>query len=46
MYKKTRWNMLYWVLALALLFSIIAVPKIAMSTINGNKDIVVTVEAK
>lgn len=44
MLEKMKWNLLYLVLALALLFSIVAVPRLALSAMNGNKDVVVTVD--
>jgi len=43
MFKISKWNILYLVLALLLLFSLIAVPKIAMNALNENKGRIVSV---
>lgn len=43
MFKKSKWFLLYLILALFLLFSIFAVPKIVISVINGTKGQLVTI---
>ena len=43
MFKKTKWNLLFFVLALLLLFSLVAVPKIAMSVMSETKGRIMTV---
>lgn len=43
MCKKSKWNMLYLVLALLLLFSLFAVPKIPVGVMAKTKGQIVTV---
>lgn len=43
MFKKSKWILMYFVLALLLLFSIFAVPKIVISAMNETKGLAVTV---
>jgi hypothetical protein len=46
MFKKSKWNLLYLVLALLLLFSLVAVPKIAVGVMNETKGQIVTVPSE
>jgi hypothetical protein len=43
MFKRNKWNLLYLLLGLIILFSIIAVPKIVIDTMNKTKDQIITV---
>lgn len=43
MRKKSKWNLLYLILALVILFSLVAVPRIVMHTMDGVKGQIVTV---
>lgn len=43
MFKNNKWFPLYIVLALLLLFSLFAVPKIVISTMNETKGQIITV---
>jgi hypothetical protein len=42
----SKWNILYIVLALLVLFSLIAVPQITMSVMNRTKGQIVTVQTE
>jgi hypothetical protein len=42
-FKKTKWNLLYVLLALLLLFSLIGVPSITIGIMNQTKGQIVTV---
>lgn len=44
MFRKSKWNLLYVILALLLLFSLVAVPRIAVSVMNETKGRIITVE--
>lgn len=48
MFRKTsrtsRWNLLYLVLMLLILFSVLAVPKIAVLVVERSREQIVTVE--
>ena len=46
MFKKSKWNLLYLILALLLLFSLVAVPKIAVGVMNETKGQVITVPSE
>lgn len=46
MFKKNKWMLLYIVLALLLLFSLFAVPKIVTGVMNETKGQIVTVSTK
>ncbi len=46
MIKKSRWFLLYIVLALLLLFSIFAVPKIVAGAMSETKGNIVTVQTE
>lgn len=46
MFKKSKWNLLYIVLALLLLFSLLAVPKIAVGVMNQTKGQIITVSTQ
>ena len=41
---KNKWNLLYVILALLLVFSLLAVPKIVTSVLNETRGQVITVE--
>jgi hypothetical protein len=41
---KSKWNLLYLILALLLAFSLLAVPKIVTSVMNETRGQVITVE--
>jgi len=43
MFKKSKWNLLYLILALLLLFSLVAVPQIAVGVMNETKGQIITV---
>ena len=43
MFKKSKWYLLYLVLALLLLFSLVAVPKIAAGVMNQTKGQIINV---
>ena len=43
MFRKSKWNLLYLVLFLLILFSVFAVPKIAVSFVERSRGQVVTV---
>lgn len=43
MFKKSKWMILYIILALLLLFSLFAVPKIVTGVMNETKGQIVTV---
>lgn len=43
---KNKWNILYIVLAVIILFSLFAVPKIAEAILNDTKGQIITVEAE
>jgi hypothetical protein len=43
MFKKSKWNLLYLVLALLLAFSLIGVPKIVGGAMNSTKRQIVNV---
>lgn len=40
---KNKWNLLYLLLAGLIAFSLLAVPKIAKSVLDGTKDQIVTI---
>lgn len=42
---KTRWNFLYVVLAVLVLFSLFTIPKIAVTTLERTRGQIVTVES-
>ena len=48
MFRKTsrtsRWNLLYLVLTLLILFSVLAVPKIAVLVVERSREQIMTVE--
>ncbi|MEA4870902.1 hypothetical protein SDC9_140229 [bioreactor metagenome] len=41
--RKSKWNLLYLVLAALILFSVFAVPKIAVSVIERSRDEIFTI---
>ncbi len=41
--KKTKWNVLYIILALLIIFSVFVVPKIAVSVMGDTKGQIVTI---
>ena len=41
---KNKWNLLYIVLAVLIVFSLFAVPQIAISSINATKGQIITVQ--
>lgn len=43
---KNKWNILYVILAVVILFSLFAVPKIAETILNDTKGQIITVEVK
>lgn len=43
---KNKWNILYVILAVMILFSVFAVPKIAESILDDTKGQIITVEAE
>lgn len=43
MSKKSKWNWLFVILAALILFSVIAVPKIAINAINQSKGQIISV---
>lgn len=43
MFRKSRWNLLYLILLALILFSIFAVPKIAVSFVERSRGQIVTV---
>lgn len=45
MRHSARWNLLYLVLAALILFSVFAVPKIAVSVVERSRGQIVTVES-
>lgn len=44
MFHKSKWNYLYLILAALILFSVFAVPKIAVSVIERTRGQIVTLE--
>ncbi len=45
MFRKSRWNLLYLALLALILFSVFAVPKIAVSFVERTRGQIVTVDA-
>jgi len=43
---KNKWNLLYVVLAVLIIFSLFAVPKIAINSMNAKKGQIITVQPK
>ena len=41
--KKTKWNILYIILALLIIFSVFVVPKIAVNVMSATKGQIVTI---
>lgn len=46
MFKKSKWNLLYIILALLIVFSLVAVPQITMGLMNRTKGQIVTVQTE
>ena len=46
MFRKSKWNLLYLVLLALILFSVFAVPKIAVSFVERSRGQTVTVAAE
>ena len=44
MFHKSKWNFLYLILAALILFSVFAVPKIAVSVVERTRGQIVTLE--
>lgn len=46
MFKKSKWNLMYLMLALLLFFSLFAIPKIAVGVMNETKGQIVAVPSE